>query len=89
MDRTACTEPQCLYKGDLYLFSLPDRIPFTNVLLEEALCLELTLDVIHTHKEVRKALHIMLLETLVTMNFVKTRQAFTSDNKCFDMPPSA
>ena len=20
MDRTACTEPQCLYKGDLYLF---------------------------------------------------------------------
>ena len=21
MGRTACTEPQCLYKGDLYLFS--------------------------------------------------------------------
>ena len=20
MDRTACTEPQCLYKGDLYLY---------------------------------------------------------------------
>ena len=22
MGRTACTEPQCLYKGDLYLFIL-------------------------------------------------------------------
>jgi len=22
MDRTACTEPQCLYKGDLYLYLL-------------------------------------------------------------------
>jgi hypothetical protein len=22
MGRTACTEPQCLYKGDLYLFNL-------------------------------------------------------------------
>jgi len=20
MDRTACTEPQCLYKGDLYIY---------------------------------------------------------------------
>ena len=24
MDRTACTEPQCRYKGDLYLNFLPD-----------------------------------------------------------------
>jgi len=23
MGRTACTEPQCLYKGDLYLFFVP------------------------------------------------------------------
>jgi hypothetical protein len=23
IDRTACTEPQCLYKGDLYLYLLP------------------------------------------------------------------
>jgi len=23
MGRTACTEPQCLYKGDLYLYFLP------------------------------------------------------------------
>jgi len=23
MDRTACTEPQCLYKGALYLTSVP------------------------------------------------------------------
>ena len=23
MGFTACTEPQCLYKGDLYLFTLP------------------------------------------------------------------
>jgi len=25
MGRTACTEPQCLYKGDLYLFLTPVR----------------------------------------------------------------
>jgi hypothetical protein len=26
MGRTACTEPQCLYKGDLYLFYYEQRI---------------------------------------------------------------
>jgi len=26
MGRTACTEPQCLYKGDLYLFTLYSNI---------------------------------------------------------------
>jgi len=27
MDRTACTVPQCLYKGDLYLYLLMHSIP--------------------------------------------------------------
>ena len=26
MDRTACTEPQCLYKGDLYLYLVVDKV---------------------------------------------------------------
>ena len=25
MGRTACTEPQCLYKGDLYLYLYPNK----------------------------------------------------------------
>jgi hypothetical protein len=40
MGRTACTEPQCLYKGDLYLF-IDDIIPiYCEKLLHflEALC---------------------------------------------------
>jgi len=34
MGRTACTEPQCLYKGTLYLYLLTDlylRIPWERV----------------------------------------------------------
>ena len=33
MDRTACTEPQCLYKGDLYLFYLINGRPLIKFLL--------------------------------------------------------
>ena len=31
MDRTACTEPQCLYKGPLYLVLLHDISPSRNL----------------------------------------------------------
>jgi len=31
MDRTACTEPQCLYKGDLYLYLFYCLLPPSSV----------------------------------------------------------
>ena len=38
MGRTACTEPQCLYKGALYLYPLPSgEINVINVITEELL----------------------------------------------------
>jgi hypothetical protein len=30
MGRTACTEPQCLYKGDLYLYKVEVKVKFTQ-----------------------------------------------------------
>ena len=35
MDRTACTEPQCLYKGALYLYLLPGLEKFLSALLRK------------------------------------------------------
>jgi len=39
MGRTACTEPQCLYKGALYLFYLPntslERYRYTSLISNE------------------------------------------------------
>ena len=40
MGRTACTEPQCLYKGDLYLFLTievkKDHLPLSYALIKNA-----------------------------------------------------
>ena len=41
MGRTACTEPQCLYKGALYLTSGPVQgcaLPYLIKFIEEASC---------------------------------------------------
>jgi len=37
MGRTACTEPQCLYKGDLYLYLTMKGMPDNVVLVKSFL----------------------------------------------------
>jgi len=33
MGRTACTEPQCLYKGDIYLYLVPRIVEIIRIVL--------------------------------------------------------
>jgi hypothetical protein len=45
MGRTACTEPQCLYKGDLYLYLYIPRASYKKYLFFLIICGLFTEDV--------------------------------------------
>jgi len=88
MGRTACTEPQCLYKGDLYLYLVEVnqegfKLNGTHQLLVYADDVNVLSGRVHTVQENAEALVMSIKEIGVEVNADKNKyMVMSGDQNC-------